>query len=83
MTMLPHARKLWRDESGASALEFAMTFPAFVMLIMGTILSLFDIPIMHTYVDDFIRWLNRTFLNREWSWPVDPEASVPSSEEKT
>ncbi len=47
-------------------------------LIMGTILSLFDIPIMHTYVDDFICWINRTFLGREWSWPVnepDEEAS--------
>lgn len=39
-------------------------------LLVGTILSLFDIPIMHTYVDDFIRWLNRTFFNREWQWPV-------------
>lgn len=39
-------------------------------LLVGTILSLFDIPIMHTYVDDFIKWLNRTFLNRDWEWPV-------------
>lgn len=39
-------------------------------LIVGTVLSLLDIPIMHTYVDDFIKWLNRTFLNREWEWPV-------------
>lgn len=39
-------------------------------LIIGTILSLFDIPIMHTYIDDFIRWINRVFLKREWSWPV-------------
>lgn len=39
-------------------------------LIVGTILSLFDVPIMHTYVDDFIRWLNRVFLRREWEWPV-------------
>lgn len=39
-------------------------------LLMGTILSLFDIPIMHTYVDDLIQWLNRTFLKREWHWPV-------------
>lgn len=30
-------------------------------LISGTILSLFDIPIMHTYVDDFVSWLRRTF----------------------
>lgn len=39
-------------------------------LIAGTVLSLFDIPIMHTYVDDFVRWLHKTFLNREWSWPA-------------
>jgi HAE1 family hydrophobic/amphiphilic exporter-1 len=39
-------------------------------LTVGTLLSLLDIPIMHTYVDDTIRWLNRTFLNREWHWPV-------------
>ena len=39
-------------------------------LIIGTILSLFDIPIMHTYVDDFIKWLNKAFLNRDWEWPV-------------
>lgn len=39
-------------------------------LLVGTILSLFDIPIMHSVVDDFVRWLNRTFLNREWEWPV-------------
>lgn len=43
-------------------------------LLVGTILSLFDIPIMHSYVDDFIRWLNKTFLNRDWEWPIrDPE----------
>ncbi len=29
---------------------------------------------MHTYVDDFIKWLNRTFLNREWHWPVTEPA---------
>jgi len=33
-------------------------------LIVGTILSLFDIPIMHTYVDDFAQWLNRKVLRR-------------------
>ncbi|HWA82452.1 MAG TPA: efflux RND transporter permease subunit, partial [Fimbriimonadaceae bacterium] len=37
-------------------------------LISGTILSLFDIPIMHTYVDDFVKWLNKTFLHRDWEW---------------
>jgi HAE1 family hydrophobic/amphiphilic exporter-1 len=30
-------------------------------LIVGTILSLLDIPIMHAYVDDLINWLNRKF----------------------
>ena len=39
-------------------------------LIMGTILSLFDIPIMHTYIDDLIKWLNLRFLGRKWQWPV-------------
>ena len=39
-------------------------------LIVGTVLSLFDIPIMHAYMDDLTRWLNKTFLNREWKWPV-------------
>ena len=40
-------------------------------LLVGTILSLIDIPIMHTYVDDFIRWLNKTFLKRDWKWEAD------------
>lgn len=57
-------------------------------LIMGTILSLFDIPIMHTYVDDFIRWGNKTFLGRDWSWPVtvdedDPDVGSSSSHDST
>lgn len=44
-------------------------------LISGTILSLFDIPIMHTYMDDFVRWLNRTFLGKEWKWTKPVEDS--------
>ena len=46
-------------------------------LTVGTLLSLLDIPIMHTFVDDFIRWLNKTFLGRKWDWPVSeaPEDS--------
>ncbi len=50
-------------------------------LLMGTILSLFDIPIMHTYVDDFTRWFNKVILGREWSWPVDniPQEGTESS----
>jgi HAE1 family hydrophobic/amphiphilic exporter-1 len=39
-------------------------------LIMGTILSLFDIPIMHTYIDDLIGMMHRRFLHKEWIWPV-------------
>lgn len=39
-------------------------------LTVGTILSLFDIPIMHTYVDDLVRWVNRVFFKREFVWPV-------------
>lgn len=39
-------------------------------LIVGTVLSLLDIPIMHTIVDDMIRWLKVKFLK------VDP-ASLP------
>ena len=48
-------------------------------LLVGTILSLFDIPIMGAYVDDLTRWLNKTFLNREWRWtaPNDAEEAPP------
>ena len=42
-------------------------------LLIGTILSLFDIPIMGAYVDDLTRWLNRTFLNRDWHWTAPEE----------
>ena len=42
-------------------------------LISGTILSLFDIPIMHTFVDDFVRWLNKTFRDRDYTWPTPDE----------
>lgn len=38
-------------------------------LLSGTILTLFDIPIMHTYVDDLMRILYRYVLRREWKWP--------------
>jgi hydrophobic/amphiphilic exporter-1 (mainly G- bacteria), HAE1 family len=39
-------------------------------LVVGTVLSLFDIPIMHTYIDDFTRWINRALFKREYAWPV-------------
>jgi len=57
-------------------------------LFVGTLLSLLDIPIMHTFVDDFIVWLNRTFLKREWSWPIpgeqrdeEPDGNAPGGSE--
>lgn len=34
-------------------------------LIVGTILSLLDIPIMHTYVDDMVNWLSRFRKKRD------------------
>lgn len=46
-------------------------------LLTGTVLSLFDIPVMHTLTDDFIRWYHRIFLNRAWQWPK-PEAETPT-----
>lgn len=39
-------------------------------LIVGTVLSLLDIPIMHTLIDDLVRWMQVRFLK------VDP-ASLP------
>ncbi|MBI5705743.1 MAG: efflux RND transporter permease subunit [Armatimonadetes bacterium] len=42
-------------------------------LIVGTVLSLLDIPIMHTLVDDLVRWFQVRFLK------VDP-ASLPPVE---
>lgn len=47
-------------------------------LTMGTILSLFDIPMVHTYVDDFVRWVYRTYLGREWRWRAPAPGEVPS-----
>lgn len=47
-------------------------------LLVGTILSLFDIPIMHTYVDDMVVWLNRRVLRREWHWPVTDKDDGPA-----
>lgn len=51
-------------------------------LIMGTILSLFDIPIMHTYIDDLLSWIYRTFLNREYRWPGVEEGDEQAGEPK-
>src|SRR5205823_1816205 len=47
-------------------------------LTVGTLLSLLDIPIMHTFVDDFIRWLNKTFRGRDWHWPVGELDPAPA-----
>lgn len=37
-------------------------------LLVGTVLSLFVIPVMHSVMDDLVKWGNRTFLGREWRW---------------
>ncbi len=50
-------------------------------LIVGTVLSLFDIPIMHTYVDDFTRWTNKVFLGRDYEWPVVEEGEGDAAQE--
>jgi HAE1 family hydrophobic/amphiphilic exporter-1 len=49
-------------------------------LLIGTILSLFDIPIMHTYVDDLVSWFYRTVLKREWHWPVTETDDEPEAD---
>ncbi|MBI2301221.1 MAG: efflux RND transporter permease subunit, partial [Armatimonadetes bacterium] len=66
-------------------------------LAVGTILTLFDIPIMHTLVDDFVRWLSEHVLRRPYVWrqisaltPEDeafirdfnPEHELPGAEEQ-
>lgn len=43
-------------------------------LLVGTVLSLFDIPIMHTYVDDLLAWFSRRVLGREHVWKAPPAA---------
>ena len=42
-------------------------------LVVGTVLSLFDIPIMHTYMDDLMQWGSRTFLKKEYQWSKPQE----------
>jgi HAE1 family hydrophobic/amphiphilic exporter-1 len=41
-------------------------------LTIGTVLTLIDIPLMHSYVDDIARWLNRRRGRRE-PLPAEPE----------
>jgi HAE1 family hydrophobic/amphiphilic exporter-1 len=50
-------------------------------LLTGTALSLFDVPIMHTFTDDVVRWLHKVFLGREWRWPV--RAPKPGTEHES
>jgi len=45
-------------------------------LVVGTVLSLLDIPIMHTIVDDVVRWIQVKFMR------VDL-ASLPPIEAET
>ena len=52
-------------------------------LIFGTILTLFDIPIMHTYIDDLTRWLYRRVLKKEYVWKQTLPAEESSEQEIT
>lgn len=38
-------------------------------LSIGTLLTLFDIPIMHSLVDDLNRWIHEKLLRRPYHWP--------------
>jgi HAE1 family hydrophobic/amphiphilic exporter-1 len=49
-------------------------------LLTGTFLSLFDVPILHTFTDDVVRWVNKVFLGREWRWPVRDTESGDAAE---
>jgi HAE1 family hydrophobic/amphiphilic exporter-1 len=42
-------------------------------LIVGTLLTLFVIPVMHMYVDDLTYFLYRRFLRREYVWKITLE----------
>ena len=64
VTMLPVAL---RPKTGMDAYQPLATAVVGGLLI-GTVLSLFDIPIMHTYSDDLVRWLNKTFFGRDYMW---------------
>ncbi|HAZ62355.1 MAG TPA: AcrB/AcrD/AcrF family protein [Armatimonadetes bacterium] len=44
-------------------------------LTIGTILTLIDIPIMHTLVDDLNRWLHKRVLRRPYRWEQIAELS--------
>jgi HAE1 family hydrophobic/amphiphilic exporter-1 len=47
-------------------------------LLVGTVLSLFDIPVLHTLVDDFAQWLNRAIRRGEVSTASGPEELRPA-----
>ncbi|HLI47215.1 MAG TPA: efflux RND transporter permease subunit [Chthonomonas sp.] len=40
-------------------------------LLAGTFLSLFVIPLMHTFVDDLVRWTHRIYFGRDWEWHAE------------
>ncbi len=40
-------------------------------LLAGTFLSLFVIPLMHTFVDDLMRWTYRIYFGRDWEWHAE------------
>lgn len=40
-------------------------------LLAGTFLSLFVIPLMHTFVDDLMHWTHRIYFGRDWEWHAE------------
>ena len=75
LTMLPVA---FAPKTGLDAYQ-PLAMAVVGGLLIGAILSLFDIPIMHTYIDDLTRWLHKTFLHREWRWP-ETKSGQPGEE---
>ncbi len=51
--------RIWRDEAGTSAVEFALVFPALIMLTLGSVnmsLLLYAVSTLHFAVEDTARW---------------------------
>ena len=58
MSARPAWRRLWADRSGASAVEFAIVLPVFVLLVLGSIsaaLLTFSVSSLNYAVEDAAR----------------------------
>jgi HAE1 family hydrophobic/amphiphilic exporter-1 len=52
-------------------------------LVIGTVLSLFDIPIMHSYIDDLSNFLRKVFLKKRTEARGETDASNPTQGESS